>query len=331
MIGVKIMSMGSLLELLIERLKRVGRVSRKVRYGRIYIPPEYIGEYVTYLTQYELGMLLSELDRLRKIKVFTQYILNTKNGTKMFNIISQTWNPVTGCTHYCIYCWARRFALTKLKNTKKYRDGFMPKIHPEEFKKKFNGGVVFVSDMGDLFSTGVPDEWILQVIEHIKKFPNTYFLFLTKNPRRYHDFIDKFPENAILGATIETNKDDLYLNYKPRISNAPLPSERYKAMRDLDWGLKFISIEPILDFDLDMFVAWIKDVDPFMIYVGYDNYGWRLPEPPLDKTMKLIEALSNFTLVIKKTIRPAWFEEKTKKIKTKIKAKKKTLVDYLNT
>lgn len=57
----------------------------------------------------------------------------------------------------------------------------LPKLHPKEFSKKFNGDIVFVSDMGDLFSNGVLDEWIIKVIEYIRKFTNTLFLFLTKN------------------------------------------------------------------------------------------------------------------------------------------------------
>ena len=227
----------------------------------------------------------------------------------MFNIISKTWNPVTGCEHYCIYCWARQLALTKLRKTERYRDGFKPRINPSEFTKKFNGGIVFVSDMGDLFGDFIPSEWILKVVNYIKKFSNTYFLFLTKNPWRYHEFIDKFPHNVILGATIETNRDDLYLKYK--ISKAPVPSSRYRAMRDLNWDAKFISIEPILDFDLDIFAYWIKEINPVMVYVGYDNYNWKLPEPPLEKTLKFIDKLSEFTLVIKKTIRRAWNEAGT--------------------
>jgi len=199
--------------------------------------------------------------------------------------------------------------LTKLKNTERYRDGFKPRFNEEELTKDFKGGVVFVSDMGDIFSPGVEDEWILKVIKHITKFQDTYFLFLTKNPSRYKDFLNIMPKNAILGATIETNRDDLYI--KHRISQAPLPSVRYKAMKELKWPLKFISIEPILDFDLKTFVNWIEEINPFMVYIGYDNYNWKLPEPTLSKTLQLIDELEQFTLVVKKTLRPAWYEKES--------------------
>ncbi len=292
------------------RLKLVGASSKRNRYrcGRIYLPASLIDHKVSYVTEEELNELVKCISRFEAIRHFSNFILNVKNGSRMFNVISRTWNPITGCTHLCIYCWARRFALTKLKNTRKYRFGFSPRFHEDELKAKFNGGMVFVTDMGDMFCEGVPDEWILKVIDHISKFPNTLFLFLTKNPERYKDFIDKLPENVVLGATIETNRDDMYL--EKEISRAPIPSLRYKAMKNLNWHMKFISIEPILDFDLDIFVRWIKDINPFLVYVGYDNYNNKLPEPPLSKTLELIEKLSSFTLVIKKTIRPAW-DEKT--------------------
>ena len=78
-------------------------------------------------------------------------------------------------------------------------------------------------------------------------------------------------------------------------------------MKKLNWRLKFISIEPVLDFTLN-FAERIRDIGPFMVYVGYDNYNNKLPEPPLNKTEKLVQELMSFTLVIKKTMRPAWFE-----------------------
>lgn len=293
-----------LIDLLKNRLKPIGNAGK---YGRLYVSKDLIGMKASYVTEWELSELVKEIKRLDMIRQFSTFVLNTKNGTRMFNIISKTWNPVSGCTHYCVYCWARRLALTKLKNTPRYRDGFWPKLNVKEFKVKFNGGVVFVSDMGDLFSPEVPDEWITKVIDHVSKFPNTLFLFLTKNPGRYSDFIDVFPENSILGATIETDNDGLY--YERKISQAPLPSLRYKAMKNIDWDKKFISIEPILDFNLERFVSWIKEINPFMVYVGYDNYNNKLPEPSLEKTEKLIEELSKFTLVVKKTIRRAWHEK----------------------
>ena len=296
--------------------KNVGRTSRKSPKGRVILPSKWIGRSVVVAPSNEYVVVSKEeylnLKKMNKnlsfVKTLFERILNASaNGRKMFSIVTKTWNPVSGCSHFCSYCWARRLATTKLRNSNRYRNGFKPRINPEEFKVKFReGDFVFVSDMGDLFGDFIPQSWILRVIDHVKHFPETFFLFLTKNPSRYESFLDVMPENAILGATIETNRDSLYV--EKGISAAPLPTIRYEAMKNLEWDKKFISIEPILDFDLEVFSEWISEISPFMVYVGYDNYDNRLPEPPLKKTLMLLVDLSKMTFVVRKTIRPAWFE-----------------------
>jgi DNA repair photolyase len=241
------------------------------------------------------------------IKNVLESILNNKTKGKMFNLVTGTWNPVTGCLYNCSYCWARELATTKLRNSHRYIGGFKPMLNEAEFQNRFKkGDLIFVSDMGDLFGNFIPGDWISRVIEHIKHFPETSFLFLTKNPARYQDFLFAMPKNVILGVTLETNIDQLPMT--SMISGAPLPSSRYSAMKNLDWDKKLVSIEPILDFDFETFSSWIEEIFPFLVYVGYDNYNKKLCEPALSKTTKLLTRISENTLVIKKTIRPAWFE-----------------------
>lgn len=296
-------------------IRKVRSSGGKYPKGRINLPSRWINKEVI-IAPKESYVVLSKKDYKQMKKIFDnsmflrelfESILNSNSGSKMFSIVSKTWNPVTGCLHECSYCWARKLAETKLRNSHRYRKGFLPRLNENEFKAKFNeGDFIFVSDMGDLFGGFIPKKWILQVLNYIRKFPKTYFLLLTKNPSRYKEFIEEFSENIILGTTIETNKDDLYLENK--ISKAPLPSVRYESFKEIKWSKKFVSIEPILDFDLEEFAKWIEQIMPIMIYIGYDNYSNRLPEPPLSKTMKLISRLSKTTLVIKKTLRPAWYE-----------------------
>ena len=107
-----------------------------------------------------------------------------------------------------------------------------------------------------------------------------------------------FPENLVLGATIESNRPY-------RMSRAPTPFDRYRSMAGLQYRNKLISIEPIMDFDLDILVGWLKDIDPTIVYVGYDNYNNGLPEPSLAKTIELVSKLEDFTQVSPKTIREA--------------------------
>jgi hypothetical protein len=60
---------------------------------------------------------------------------------------------------------------------------------------------------------------------------------------------------------------------------------------------KLVCIEPIMDFDLEIFVQWVKDIKPLIVYVGYDNYNNKLTEPDPRKTKQLIDQLSAFARV----------------------------------
>ncbi len=203
--------------------------------------------------------------------------------TRMFKTITRTWNPVKGCEHACVYCWARNLAETKLKDTPRYSDGFKPGLIEKELAKKFKPGeFIFVTDMGDLYGAWVPREWILRVIEVEKSFPLTNFLNQTKNPIRFKEF--DFPPHAYLGTTIETNRDY-------HLTKAPPPIERYKAIAQSNHIHKFISIEPICDFDLDKLLKWMREISPEIIEVGADNHRNNLPEPPWWKVKALLIGL----------------------------------------
>lgn len=219
---------------------------------------------------------------------------------------NRSWNPVTGCPHLCTYCWAMRLIEGKLRDSPKYRNGFVPTLHEEDLERaRFRpGDTVFVVDMGDLFSDAMPSEWIARVLRKAREFPSTRFMFLTKNPARYGEFLDLFPRNSVLGATIETNRDDLARS----VSRAPPPSARHEAMAELRWPYKYVSIEPIMDFDLDVMVSWVADIRPVSVHVGYDNWNSRLPEPPLWKARELVRRLSSMVPVALGSMREPWYE-----------------------
>jgi len=217
-------------------------------------------------------------------------ITQSENTHRMFDVITKTWNPVIGCLHSCSYCWARRLVNTRLKNSERYRDGFSPKLVEKELQRRFRNQFVFVSDMGDLFGEWVPSEWIIKVIDAIKQNPSSTFLFLTKNPRRYSDFLGLFPQNVVLGVTLESNREY-------HVSKAPSAFERYKSMANVRFEYKLVCIEPIMDFDLETFVEWIKEIKPSVVYVGYDNYNNKLCEPTRTKTGQMINQLGAFAKV----------------------------------
>ena len=240
---------------------------------------------------------------------------------RMFGFVTETWNPIVGCSHNCVYCWARRQAQRQKKNCPKC-GWFTPHLHEERLNRKFKPNIlVFVCDMADLFCEKVEEYQIKLVLDVIKRNPRTMFFLETKNPARMAFLASYIPKNVILSATIETNRTwDTYglieavgeWDYDD-ISNAPYPANRYYYMThsNLRGYQKHISIEPIIDFDLDILLKWILKIKPnFGVSVGYDNYNCRLPEPPLAKTLQLIEQLEKHGIKVeRKTLRKAWWEE----------------------
>ena len=214
-----------------------------------------------------------------------------------------TWNPITGCLHDCLYCWARAYSkrLAAMEVEPYKTHGFKPAFAEWRLKQRLpKRGSVFVSDMGDMWGDWVPKKWIQQVLRVLRARPTCSFFFLTKNPKRYHEFEGEFTDNMALGATIETNR-----GYK--VTRAPAPRERLKEMERLDWSHKIVVIEPILDFDPEL-VDWVRRIQPELVYIGYDNHNYRLPEPQLSKATTLVEELRAFTEVEAKVLRKAWYE-----------------------
>ncbi len=218
--------------------------------------------------------------------------------SKMFTIDGKrmvTYNVFTGCRFDCYNggCWARKLVEGKLKDTPKYREcGFTPTFHPSELNKKFKPGeFVFVSSMGDIsFCDSSALELILQVS---RKYPETKFLFQTKSPSVF-ERVGSWPENTVHGITLETNR-----NYN--FSKAAHPTLRHEVFLKDPHPNKLISIEPVMNLDLEIFTSWVLDIVPEIVFIGADNYNCHLPEPSWDKVEALIGALeSNGIQVVRK-------------------------------
>jgi len=178
------------------------------------------------------------------------------NKTKI-EYVDRTWNPITGCRHGCDYCYARRivrrFGSTDCggnydldrPSAGAYPYGFAPTFHryrldePQRIKKQQN---IFVCSMADLFGDWVPDEWIKKVFEACEKAPQHRYLFLTKNPKRYEQFIDMpMPGNIWFGFS-QTKREyigfDTHPSWKTFVSIEPLLERLDRAMpQGIDWAI----------------------------------------------------------------------------------------------
>lgn len=157
------------------------------------------------------------------------------------------------------------------------------------------GKTIFICSANDLFGEWVSEDRIKEILQKCRWKKNTY-LFQSKNPKRFKEFIDKFPQWTILGTTIETNRNELVKD----ISDAPDIEERVSAMESIDDYDKMVSVEPIMDFDLEELVHIVEGIQPEFISVGADSKNNSLPEPRWNKVEKLIDRCKEFTEVRKK-------------------------------
>lgn len=140
-----------------------------------------------------------------------------------------TWNPVTGCLYGCSYCYARKIA-------NRFQGNFNPKFHTQRLNdpmKIKEPSTIFVGSMSDVFGTWVENEWINPILEVVRLCPQHTFIFLTKNPYRYRDFI--FPFNCFLGHTCTNGTSGQF----ETLLKHPGSHNKRKY---------FISAEPLLDY-----------------------------------------------------------------------------------
>jgi len=210
-----------------------------------------------------------------------------------------TWNPFKGCKFDCVYCipsFQRQAKRQKNNCMKCY--SYTPHFHEERLPSIPNSEIVFVCGNSDI-SFASEDQMIL-VIDAIKKNNLTsrrkkIFYLQTKQPSCLKPYLKMLPENVILLTTLETNRDAGY----EKVSKAPVPSERFKQFKELDYPRKVVTCEPALDFDVDVFSKWIMGIKPEYIWLGYDSKNCGLIEPPIEKMRELTEILSKNGILVR--------------------------------
>lgn len=225
----------------------------------------------------------------------------------MYKLSIKQWNPFVGCKHDCIYCKSSFQAQLKRWAKKHCSDcyKFIPHQHPERLSRELpkTGFMQFVFTCSNGDIVFCPTSYFDQILDEIRFHDDEWFLIQSKDPATFNR--TTLPINVIVGTTIETNRDDLYEG----ISKAPLPSQRYKEILQVEHPYKMVTCEPIIDFDVDVMVEWIREINPCMIWLGYDSKGSYLPEPELQKVKALHWKLAEqgFVIILK-TIRKAWWE-----------------------
>jgi len=204
--------------------------------------------------------------------------LNVSKGN-MYTWITHTWNAIKGkCPHDCLYCYMKKWG----------------ELNPARLDKKElttdlgTGKFIFVGSSCDMFAEEIPRHWIEKTILQCQEYYSNNYLFQSKNPKRFFDF--GYPENTVFCTTIETNR-----SYPGITDNCPTPQERAEAMSRLKGYDTYVTIEPIMNFDLFEMIDLIKLCKPKQVNIGSDSCGHRLPEPSKKNLIDLINALGSFT------------------------------------
>ena len=209
-----------------------------------------------------------------------------KSSSNMYDFVTHMHSHLRGeCPHKCEYCY--------VKSTTAYRTGHYQgalSLSESAFKVNYGSGkTIFIDHMNDLFADRVPRMFIRRVLAHCNTWPDNTYVLQSKNPATMLDFWMDFPERTLCGTTLETNREELIRTY----SHATRIDSRVYNMRRLaERGTKtFVTIEPVMDFDVEPFANMISICNPFFVNLGADSKGHNLPEPTVDKIMALVAAL----------------------------------------
>lgn len=233
--------------------------------------------------------------------------LNEQKGD-MYPWCDLTYNPAEGlCPHLCDYCFIQNSFL----GGNKY-EGEIGLVEGELQADLGSGNTIFVCSAFDLFAEKMDNSDIMRVLEHCRDYPDNTYLFQTKNPKAFRTFKEHFPDDIIIGTTLESNR-------RYNISEAPSPPDRYRDFRRhvhefYDDVKTMISIEPIMDFDPHPFLSQIIMLDPDFVSVGADSKDTGLDEPGAEKVYEFCKDLDEITEVrikknLKRLLGEEWYEE----------------------
>ena len=99
--------------------------------------------------------------------------------------VDGTWNPVKGlCPFFCIYCYM-------LAIFKRFKQNTTMRLEQKELQTKLGSDkFIFVGSSTDMWSYPVESAWIVQVLDRCFQYPDNKYLFQSKSPQRFLDFLN---------------------------------------------------------------------------------------------------------------------------------------------
>lgn len=198
-----------------------------------------------------------------------------------------TWNPIFGCSKVspgCAHCYAETFALTRMKGKREYTGlPWTPEnaeanvqLRPARLDQPLRWKRprrIFVNSLSDLFHERVPDDFILQVFDVMRR--STYnggagagtirdaeheghvFQVLTKRPERMAAFVSRLRWDGetlhLDGGGSQFTDPAIWLGTS--VENQHWADIRIPQLLDTPAAVRFLSCEPLLgEVDLDRMI-----------------------------------------------------------------------------
>lgn len=144
---------------------------------------------------------------------------------------THVWNPTSGCSFGCEWCYARRIA-------HRFKRSFAPTCHPEKLDEPWHvrkPARIFVDSAGDLFDPVIPPGFIQEVFWSMSDYDQHAYFILTKRPDLMGYFLRTWGmpplPNVWLGVSV-TNQADA--------------DERIPLLLQTPAARRFVSAEPFL-------------------------------------------------------------------------------------
>ena len=124
-----------------------------------------------------------------------------KAVNNMYLFINGTWNPIKGlCPFLCVYCY-----MTPI--FKRFKQNTTMRLEQKELQTKLGScNFIFVGSSTDMWSYPVESAWIVQVLDHCLSYPDNKYLFQSKSPQRFLDFLNHplmgLKEQLVFASTI---------------------------------------------------------------------------------------------------------------------------------
>ena len=220
-----------------------------------------------------------------------------KEDGDMYPFVTHTGNVIRGfCKdHNCIYCymrghpsWTQDDGAGNIIDRPYYFVESQLKGCPVAMQEFDADGsrqdrFIFLGSSTDPWARSIPDKWITRILTYCRRHQGqccrlhggkVKWLFQSKDPARFLEFVDLMPADVMLATTIETNRDARQ-GPKGEVSKAPPVGERADALAELATrGFPIlVSVEPIMRFDLVPFLKLLFHIGPTMISIGADSRG----------------------------------------------------------